>query len=164
MAADFDDILAANAAHVKGFSGEGVRGVAGRGLLVLTCMDSRIVPHAALGLGAGEVKVIHNAGGQLNPEVEQDIILASHLLEVERILIMPHTRCAMASATLEDVLDAVAFQSGADTTAFSPRLISDVEAKLAADVEALRANPLLRPGVAVQGAFYDVDTGALMLR
>ena len=36
-------------------------------------MDSRIVPHEIFGLEIGDMKVIRNAGGQLNPEVEKDI-------------------------------------------------------------------------------------------
>ena len=164
MAEAFDDIMAANADYAQGFAHAGVRGVAGKTICVLTCMDSRIIPHQVLGLDIGDVKVIRNAGGQLNPEVEKDLVLASHLLEVDRILIMPHTRCAMASAGIDDVRAVVAEQSGADAGAFSPRLIGDAESKLAADVAALASNPLLRPGTVVQGAFYDVDTGAVLLR
>lgn len=161
MSGPFDDILSANAAYTSSFEHEGVRGVAGKTLLVLTCMDSRIVPHQVLGLDVGDVKVVRNAGGQLNPEVEKDLVLASHLLEVDRVLIMPHTRCAMASASLADVQSVVAEQSGADASGFEPRLIGDASSKLAEDVAALAANPLLRPGTVVQGAFYDVDSGAV---
>ena len=155
----FEDISAANDEYANSFDGEGVRGVAGKELLVLTCMDSRIIPHQAMGLGLGEVKVIRNAGGQLNPEVEKDIVLASHVLNCKRIIIMPHTRCAMASSKLEDVQRIVGEQSGTDASNFTPRLISDAVNKLEQDVLTLRANPLLRPGTIVQGAIYDVDTG-----
>mgnify|MGYP001310347556 CR=1 FL=1 len=159
MAPPFDDVREASAAHSNDFKNLGVRGVAGRSLLILTCMDSRIVPHRVLDMEVGDVKVIRNAGGQLNQEVEKDIVLASHLLEVDRILIMPHTRCAMASINIGDVRDIVSAQSGVDASEFSPRLIEDAHAKLAADVETLRSNPLLRPGTEIAGAFYDVDTG-----
>ena len=39
-----DDVMSANARHAAHFSGQGVPGVAARGLVVITCMDSRIEP------------------------------------------------------------------------------------------------------------------------
>ncbi len=90
-------LQAANATYAASFDAEGVPGKAGQRLLLLTCMDSRIVPHAVFGLKEGDMKVIRNAGGQLNPEVVNDVVLASHVLDCECIVIMPHTRCAMAS-------------------------------------------------------------------
>lgn len=156
---EFEDISAANEQYVENFAGEGIRGIAGKELLVLTCMDSRIIPHQILGLDLGDVKVIRNAGGQLNSEVEKDIILASHLLNCKRILVMPHTKCAMASVDIEEVRAKVAEQSGEDASQFSPCLIADAKLKLASDVRSLQQNPLLNKGCVVQGAFYNVDTG-----
>lgn len=155
-------LTANNEAYAAAFDSEGVPGQAGTSLLLLTCMDSRIVPHEALGLKVGDVKVIRNAGGQVNPEVLNDIVLASHLLNCQNIVIMPHTRCAMASLSLGDVRTKLSDLSGMDFTDFSPRMIEDAHAKLAADVSAVKAHPLLKPGVKVRGAVYDVDTGRIM--
>lgn len=151
-----------NEAYAASFDSEGVPGQAGTSLLLLTCMDSRIVPHEALGLKVGDVKVIRNAGGQVNPEVLNDIVLASHLLNCQNIIIMPHTRCAMASLSVRDVRTKLSDLSGMDFTDFSPRMIEDAHTKLATDVAAVKAHPLLKPGVNVRGAVYDVDTGRIM--
>ena len=156
-----ETLQAANAGYASSFDAEGVPGKAGQRLLLLTCMDSRIVPHAVFGLNEGDMKVVRNAGGQLNPEVVKDIVLASYLLDCECIVIMPHKRCAMASLSVADVQATLGELSGKDFSAFEPRMIADADAKLRSDVAALQANSLLKDGVSVHGAVYDVDTGTV---
>lgn len=148
-----------NDAYSASFSGQEVVGVAGQGLLILTCMDSRIVPHEIFGLKLGDMKVIRNAGGQLNSEIEKDIVLASHLLNCQTIVIMPHTRCAMASMPLSSLQQCLEDFSGMDFSNFNPRVIDNPETKLRADISTLQSNPLISKGVKVLGAIYDVDTG-----
>ena len=154
-----DSLKSNNSQYSSDFSGKDVPGRAGKKLLILTCMDSRIIPHEVFGLDLGDVKVVRNAGGQLNPEVEKDIVLASHLLDCHTIVIMPHTKCAMASLPLADVRQKLTDMSGKDFSEFNPRMIEDAHFKLRNDVESLRTNQLLKDGVEVFGAIYDVDTG-----
>lgn len=160
-AALIEQLKQANAAYTAQFDAGGVPGKAGQRLLLLTCMDSRIVPHAVFGLKEGDMKVIRNAGGQLNDATEHDIVLASHLLDCECIVIMPHTRCAMASHSGPSMQRLLTEQSGMDFSSFYPRVIDEPYAKVKADVASLQANPLLKPGVTVCGAMYDVDTGTV---
>ena len=56
-----DELLAANAAHVDGYAVAG-DGPPRRRLAVLTCMDARVDPLAALGLAVGDAHVLRNAG------------------------------------------------------------------------------------------------------
>ena len=156
---DFDDVLEANRAYAADFPHRGVPAPAARGLAVLTCMDSRIDPLRALGLQVGDVKMLRNAGGRLTDDMANDLVLASHLLAVRRILLMPHTSCAMASSTDAQVTAAVREGSGLDAGDRVWQTIPDQRARLAADVARLRAEPLLKPGTVVAGAVYDVDTG-----
>jgi len=148
-----------NESYASSFEGEGVPGKAGQALLILTCMDSRVIPHEIFGLDIGDVKVIRNAGGQLNPEVENDIVLASHLLNCHTILVMPHTKCAMASMPLSAVQQHLSDLAGIDFSNFKPRMIDDAETKLQTDVYNLQNHPLIKEGIEVYGAVYDVDTG-----
>lgn len=150
-----------NTDYASQFIGKDVPGQAAKGLLILTCMDSRILPHEIFGLALGDAKVIRNAGGQLNPEVEMDIILASHLLNCHSIIIMPHTRCAMASMSLSAAQQRLTEISGKDFSNFRPRLIDDAEEKLRSDVSSLQNNSLIKDGVKVFGAIYDVDSGTV---
>lgn len=148
-----------NQSYASSFDGQGVIGQAGKGLFILTCMDSRIIPHQIFNLDIGDVKVVRNAGGQLNPEVEKDIVLASHILNCHTILIMPHTKCAMASMPLADVRTRLEDLSGKDFSQFNPRMIDDRESKLRADVKSLQENELIKDDVSIIGAVFDVDTG-----
>tara|TARA_B100000902_G_C27110943_1_gene813540 strand:+ start:372 stop:914 length:543 start_codon:yes stop_codon:yes gene_type:complete len=148
-----------NSKFASDFSSGNIAGVAAKELLILTCMDSRIIPHQIFGLDIGDIKVIRNAGGQLNSEVEKDIILASHLLNCRTIVIMPHTNCAMASMPLADVQHRLKELANKDFSNFKPRMIDDTDSKLRADVEALQNSPLINDGIQVLGAFYDDETG-----
>jgi carbonic anhydrase len=95
----------------------------------------------------------------MNSEVERDIVLASHILDCHNIVIMPHTKCAMASLSLPEVRIRLNERSGMDFSSFEPRMIGDWEETLRADVARLKANKLLNEGAVVRGARYDVDTG-----
>ena len=159
MTSGFKDIAEGNNNFVAGFAHGDVPGKPARNMLLITCMDCRIVPHQALGLTFGDMKVIRNGGGQVNPEVEKDVIVANNILECDRILIMQHTRCGMAAATLEKVREVVHANTGADVSEYYPDVISDQKAKLVQDVETLKNNPMLKSDVVIEGAIYDVDTG-----
>ena len=154
-------LISQNQRYCAEFSSENVPGIAGKELLILTCMDSRIVPHQIFGLNVGDVKVVRNAGGQLNPEVEKDIILATHLLNCRTIIIMPHTKCAMTSMPLSIVQQKLTQLSNKDFSNFKPRMIDNAEDKLRADVKSLQNNELIDDEIEILGAIYDVDTGVV---
>jgi len=50
-----DSLKANNTLYSSSFDGKDVPGRAREKLLILTCMDSRIIPHEVFGLGIGEV-------------------------------------------------------------------------------------------------------------
>src|SRR4051794_25423878 len=56
------DLLDANRRYQESFSLRGLEPSAGRGLAVVTCMDSRVEPLAMLGLEPGVAKIFRNAG------------------------------------------------------------------------------------------------------
>lgn len=159
MTGDFSDIADSNAEFVSAFTGQNVPGLPAKKMLLLTCMDCRIIPHQVLGMSIGDMKVIRNGGGQLNSAVENDIVVANNVLDCDRILIMQHTQCGMAAATLESVRDTVQANTGVDTSEFTPSVIENQMAKLTLDVETLRNNPMLKSNAVVQGAMYHVETG-----
>lgn len=155
----FEDILSANREYGRDFPHRGVTAPAARGLAVLTCMDSRIDPLRALGLAVGDFKMLRNGGGRLTADMETDLVLASHLLNVRRVLIMPHTLCAMSLSNDVEVSEAIQASSGLDTAGRAWGTIPDQRARLHYDVLRLRQAQGLAPGVVVAGAIYDVDTG-----
>ena len=159
MTGDFSDVAESNADFAAAFSGQDVPGLPAKKMLLLTCMDCRIIPHQVLGMSIGDMKVIRNGGGQLNSAVESDIIVANNVLDCDRILIMQHTQCGMAAATLESVRESIQSNTGVDASKFTPSVLGNQMEKLILDVETLRKNPLLKSTTVVQGAMYHVETG-----
>jgi carbonic anhydrase len=157
----FDDVLAANEVYAATFDLAGLEPRAARGLAVITCMDSRISPLDALGLRPGDAKILRNAGARVTEDVLRTLVLAVHLLGVDRILVMPHTRCRMAGPTEDEIHWAIAEQSGLDTRSLEFRTTTDQLAAMRDDLQRLRSFPWIPAEVAVGGAVYDVDTGRL---
>jgi carbonic anhydrase len=160
----FDDLLAANRRFAETFALSGFDGVAHRGVAVVTCMDSRIDPLGMLGLSPGDAKIFRNPGGRVTQAALEALVLGVHLLNVRRILVVPHTRCAMASATLEELRERVGRSAGQDASWQTFGVVEDQEAALEDDVRSVRAHPLIPESVEVGGFLYDVDTGLLSRR
>ena len=104
---DFDDLLAANRGYAENFTMQEFDGVAHAGVAMVTCMDSRIDPLRLLGLKPGDAKIFRNPGGRVTEAALEAIVLGVHLLGVNRILVVPHTRCAIATSTLDELRDRV---------------------------------------------------------
>jgi carbonic anhydrase len=160
----FDDVMRGNSAYQDEFElghMTDIAGIAAQGLAVVTCMDSRIEPLALLGLKPGDAKILRNAGAHVTESVLRDLTLASHLLKVDRVMVIAHTRCRMASSTAEEVIDEIDRSSGIDVRSLEFGLISDQAESLHHDVQRIRSWPFLRKGVTVGGFLYDVTTGGL---
>lgn len=158
---DFDDLIAANRDFASHFELAGFDGVARAGVAIVTCMDSRIDPLGMLGLKPGDAKIFHNPGGRVTDQALEALVLGVHLLNVKRILVIPHTRCAMASSTLEQVREKVGASAGQDVSWQTFSMVSDQRASLADDVHKVVSHPLVPDTVKVGGFMYDVDTGLL---
>ena len=154
----FDDLLAANRRYAEGFTLGDLEPKAVRGLGLVTCIDSRIEPLQMLGLGPGDAKIMRNAGGRVTDDVLRSLVLAVNLLSVDRVAVMHHTECAVASPRHE-LVARVEASAGRSAEGWDFRSISDPDADLAADVEAVRACPLLPDGLTVVGWRYDIRTG-----
>ncbi|GAA1236647.1 MULTISPECIES: carbonic anhydrase [Janibacter] len=157
----FDDLLQANRDFAEDFALAGFDGVARAGVAVVTCMDSRIDPLGMLGLSPGDAKIFRNPGGRVTAAALEAIVLAVHLLGVERVLVVPHTRCAVASSTEEQLREAVAASAGMDASWQAFNVVTDQVQTLRQDVAAVRAHPLVAGRVRVGGFIYDVDSGLL---
>lgn len=157
----FSDVLSANQKYAEKFEFPTLTGTARQGLAIVTCMDSRISPLAAVGMGPGDAKILRNAGARVTDDVLRTLMLATYLLGVERILVMPHTDCRMASSDEAAIHQKIMNDFGVDTRSVEFRTVSHQEEALALDVTRIRSYPLLRDGVVVGGAIYDVRSGAL---
>jgi carbonic anhydrase len=150
---DVDRLLAANEAYAAARANV-ADATPSRHLAVLTCMDARIDVFAALGLHLGEAHVLRNAGGRVTDDVLRSLALSCHVLGVDTIVVMQHTRCGLAGVTDEELRT----RTGADL-GFLP--IDDHRAALREDVERLAGTPFLAPVRTIAGVVYDVESGRL---
>lgn len=157
----FDDLLAANSEYQKSFKYSELTGRAQKGLAIVTCMDSRINPLSVVGMRSGDAKILRNAGARVTEDVLRTLVLATYLLGVDRILIMPHTDCRMASAEEAEIHATIKEQYGVDTRSLEFRTVADQIRALAIDVQRVRSYPLIRQGVSVAGAVYNVADGSI---
>ena len=161
MTDDFDDLLAANRRFAESFALAGFDGVAHAGVAIVTCMDSRIDPLGLVGLNPGDAKIFRNPGGRVTDQALEALVLAVHLLNVDRVLVVPHTRCAVASSSEDELRARVAESAGIDATWQRFHVVDDQVRALREDVRRVTSHPLVPETVKVGGFVYDVDTGLL---
>ena len=161
MAADgtFADVLAANERYADGFRLRGLDPAAANGLGVLTCIDSRIEPLAMLGLRPGDAKILRNGGARVTDDVVRTLVVATYLLNVQRVMVIAHTNCRMAG-TDDELRASLAEAGGPDTRSLALLTAADPEMTVREDVQKLRASAYL-PRIDIGGFLYDVHTGRL---
>lgn len=125
-----------------------------RHLAVVTCMDARIDVFAVLGLHLGEAHVIRNAGGRVTDDVLRSLALSCHVLGVDTVVVMQHTKCGLAGVTDGELQQL----TGADLGFFP---IDDHPAALREDISILSTTSYLGPIQNIAGFVYDVETGRL---
>ncbi|HEX4905726.1 MAG TPA: carbonic anhydrase [Acidimicrobiales bacterium] len=125
-----------------------------RHLAILTCMDARIDVFAILGLHLGDAHVIRNAGGRVTSDVLRSLALSCHVLGVETLVVMQHTKCGLAGVTDEELRSL----TGADLGFFP---IDDHAGALKEDIDLLTNTPYLEPLSVIAGFVYDVESGEI---
>jgi carbonic anhydrase len=160
-AGGFEDLLEANRRYADDFQMGGFDGIAKAGVAIVTCMDSRMDPLGIVGLVPGDAKIFRNPGGRVTEAALEALVLATHLLNVKRILVVPHTKCAMTKHTENELREQITALSGVDASWQSFGVIDDQEQKLREDLAKVRSHPLIPATTLVGGFIYDVDTGLL---
>ena len=158
---NFADLLGANKEYASSFKSQGLSGEARKGLAIVTCMDSRIDPLHIVGMEAGDAKILRNAGARVTDDVLRTLVLATHLLGVSRVLVMPHTDCRMASGEEAEIHAAILVKSGVDTSGIEIRTVKDQMKALVTDIQRIESYPLLAKNIKVMGAVFSVETGVL---
>ena len=151
--AHIQDLLAANEGYAAARANVADRRP-GRQLAIVTCMDARIDVFAVLGLHLGEALIIRNAGGRVTDDVLRSLALATHVLGVEHLVVMQHTKCGLAGVTDEELRA----RTGADLGFFS---IDDHAAALEHDIAVVTSTPYLASLRDVAGFVYDVESGRI---
>ena len=156
----FDDLLDANRRYATS-APRNFDGYAHAGVAVVTCRDSRLQPLEMIGLMLGEAKILRTPGGHVTADALNGCVLGVNLLRVNRIMVIEHTRCAMASGNDDEIRQRVADASGLDAGELSVGANPDQVGQLRADVALLSEHPLIAGRAEVGGFVYDVDSGLL---
>lgn len=156
----FDDLLAANEAYAAQHD-HSFDGVAHAGVAMVTCMDSRLEPLEMIGLKVGDAKILRTPGGRVTPSALLGCVVGVHLLQVDRILVVPHTQCMMAKGDDAFVIEQIRKRTGADASGLVFGADPDQMARLAEDVTRLREHPMIAGRAEVGGFLYEVETGRL---
>ncbi|WP_419945178.1 beta-class carbonic anhydrase [Candidatus Poriferisodalis sp.] len=138
----------------------GVAAPPSRQVAILTCMDARIDPLAALGLTVGEAHVIRNAGGVLTDDAIRSLCISQQALGTREILVIHHSGCGMCgldeSAFSDDLHDRLGVRPDWPIGAFD-----DPADDVRSAISQLQASPFIEHDTAVRGFIYDVGTGLL---
>ncbi len=160
MHTGFDDLLASNQRYANS-APRNFDGYAHAGVAVVTCMDSRLQPLEMIGLFLGEAKILRTPGGHVTPDALNGCVIAVNQLQVNRILVIAHTRCAMASVDQDQMRRRISDASGIDASGYDFECDPDQITHLRADVARVSSHPLITGRAEVGGFVYDVDTGIL---
>ena len=153
----FDDIMRGNSSYAAMYQALDVSGVARKGLAILTCIDSRMDPLSILGLEPGDAKIIRNAGARATDDALRSLVLAVNFLGVNRIAVIAHTDCAIASTTNEEVREYLKKQyPKVDTSMTSFATHNDTAATLQHVIDRIHTTRLMPDGIVIVGVIYDV--------
>jgi carbonic anhydrase len=160
-----DEFVRRNRAFADGHDVAGLPLLPTGRTIVLACVDPRVDPAIVLGVQLGEAAVIRNIGGRVTPAALRTLALLAAITRSGgrqpgpgwNLVVMHHTDCGISR--LVDYPDALAAELGTSPDALDPASLTDPRASLAVDLAALRANPVLPPGLITSGMLYDTQTG-----
>jgi carbonic anhydrase len=163
-----DDLLHANERYAEAEFGE-LPSLPRRGLVILTCMDHRVDPLAALGLEPGDAMVLRNAGGRVTPAFLRDLRIlelvaakrGGSLGELE-LLLVQHTQCG-AGGLAGEHHGLLAEHLGCESEELGTRSPADPYEGVRVDIELLAAEDGVPDSLAVAGLVYDVEDGRIEL-
>lgn len=181
MSKILDEVLAANEAYAATFGEKGRLPMPpGRHFAILTCMDARLDPAKYAGLSEGDAHVIRNAGGRASDDAIRSLVISYKLLGTREWFVIHHTNCGMETFTDEVIrgllgkslktatVDASGWHDtgngpGSKEAAYIDWLtIGERAESVVADVQRIRAHPLVPPEIPIYGYIYDVTTGSLV--
>ncbi|KAL3158494.1 hypothetical protein ABBQ38_010726 [Trebouxia sp. C0009 RCD-2024] len=133
-------------------------------IVVLCCMDHRVIPEKILGLGVGDAEVIRNGGGRVNKSLLPSFVITQDLCQCKLAVIIHHNDCGSCHLGQQKHKILQEYKAkGVDlSSAFADwEPITDVKGSVLEDVKKLRDLPMVRDDVDIYGFAYDVNTGEL---
>ena len=163
------DVLKDNREFVENFQGIEMSHHAAKNLVILSCMDCRLIEflEPALGLDRGDAKIVRNAGNSISGEdAIRSIGAALYNLDANEVLVVGHTDCGMASADADELKEKMIARGIKEEDIAKYDLaewiggFDDEEENVKNVVEKIKNHPLI-PDVPVHGLIIDIVTGEL---
>ena len=153
-------ILAGNEAYAATFSPSARAAAPALKVAIVACMDARLDPARALGIGEGDAHVIRNAGGVVTDDVIRSLSISQHLLGTEEIVFVHHTDCGMQKFTDEEFADARERTSG-QRPSWPAATFQDLHESVRECIRRVRESPFIAHKHCVRGFVYEVESGRL---
>jgi len=128
-------------------------------VLIISCMDPRVVPEHFCSFEPGHFAVVRNAGGRV-AQATREIAFASAASNLGSILIIHHTDCGLSNLDNAALRARLAAKGLGDdsTSSFDFGEIKDLDQTVRDDVAAVRALPYVSPKTHVRGFVLDLMT------
>jgi carbonic anhydrase len=143
-----------------------------KGLVIVTCMDARLVNflEPALGLERGDASIIKNAGNTLlDKELIRSLAIAVYALNIKEILVIGHSDCGMAVFKSEDIAEAMK-RRGVNQESIEKLDLDnwlgkydDEKENVIQLVQQIKNSPIIPEEITVNGLLIDVLSGKLEL-
>ena len=136
--------------------------------IVITCSDSRVIPEAIFDCGIGDLFVIRVAGNVIDNHQLGSIEYAADHLGTKLILVLGHTGCGAVDAAINHdpqgyikfITDEISLAIGVETDPFKASCLN-VQHSIDIIESSLAIQHDEEEGLAVLGAIYHIDTGAV---
>lgn len=147
-------------AYAALFGGARVPAPPSTGIVVVTCMDSRIDPAVVFGLDPGDANLVRNAGGIVDDGVIRSLSLSQHFLGTTGVLIVQHIGCSVHGLDDGD-FERQLFERSGERPRWSPGGFADLDESVRRAVETVRSSPFLLHTDNVRGAVLDLIGGGV---
>jgi carbonic anhydrase len=128
-------------------------------VVVVACMDARLIPTRVLGLNEGDAHVIRNAGGVVTDDTIRSLAISQRLLGTEEIILIHHTDCGMLTFTDDDFKRSVQDDVGVKPE-WAPEAFPDLDEDVRQSIARIKASPFI-PSKNARGFVYEVESGKL---
>ncbi|CAD6568943.1 MAG: hypothetical protein ASARMPRED_002230 [Alectoria sarmentosa] len=129
-------------------------------IVIISCMDVRVMREAFFGLRPGEATVYSNAGGRVNADTLRSIYCLEAIVGVGTVIVVHHTDCGLTHSTDDSIRmklkERVGPEKADEVDAMTFGEIKNMKQSIEDDVNILRASPYLKKDLKVFGFLFDI--------
>ncbi|SHI40306.1 beta-class carbonic anhydrase [Lutispora thermophila] len=151
---------------------EPISGHAQKGVMVFTCMDTRLVEllEPAMGFERGDIKILKNAGNIIRDgcdEIIRCIAVGTVLMGLSQVYVVGHKDCGMAKLTPQAVKDKMIARGIREEDIESINIkewigiLKDEKQNVIEAVKKIKESPFVPKDIEIHGLVMDPNSGEL---